>query len=84
MGDHTKVTVLILWKSKVWEERDVKMQLPEGTSEAAAIESAIKATMSNLAAIGKLDDVHTMGVTSGMVELDMSLIEKKEDDAAAH
>jgi hypothetical protein len=79
MGDFTKVTVLILWKSKKWEERDVKMQMPEGSTEKEVIDAAVKATMSGLASLGNLDEVHTMGVTSGFVEVEMK--EKKEDDA---
>ena len=64
MSDHTECKVLILWKNKSWEERYMKFIMPEGYTETELTERAVQATMSNLAAVGKLDNVHTMGVTT--------------------
>ena len=80
MSDHTECKVLILWKNKSWEERYMKFIMPEGYTETELTERAVQATMSNLAAVGKLDNVHTMGVTTGFIKFEVDEEEKKEED----
>ena len=75
------VDVIILWKNERWEERNVTMQMPGGSTEEDVREAAVKATMSNLAALGKLDDVKTMGVITGDMAIEMKKSEEKEKDA---
>ena len=89
-SEKMEVTVLILWKDKTWEQREVELLTPTDTTVTELGDQAVKATMSNLAAIGKLDDVHTMGFTTGSIEVDLKEKwtefekENKEEDASTH
>jgi len=76
MPKKVEVTLIILWKNERWEERTVTMHMPGGSTEQDAVDAAIKATMSNLAAIGKLDEVKTMGHINRFIET--NVMEKKE------
>ena len=82
MPKRVEVTLIILWKNERWEERTITMHMPGGSTEQDAVDAAIKATISNLAAIGKLDEVKTMGHINRFIEIDVK--EKKEEDAASY
>jgi hypothetical protein len=79
--EHKKVTVLICWKDKTWEERDLQLMMPVESTAAEIGEQAIKATMSNISAIGKLEDLRTMGIITGEMNVE---IKGKKEDASPH
>lgn len=79
-SEHKKVTVLILWKDKTWEERDLQLLMPVESTAKDIGDQAIKATMSNLAATGKLEDVKTMGIITG--EMEVQMMDKETEDGS--
>lgn len=82
MSKKVDVTLIILWKNERWEERNVLISVPGGSTEQDTVDAAIKATISNLAALGKLDEVKTMGHINRFIEI--NTMEKKVNDAASY
>jgi hypothetical protein len=85
--EHKKVTVVILYKDKTWEERDMQFMLPVDATEEEIFRHAVQTTMSNLAAVGEIEKVYTVSIISGTLDLEIEFKEKKkkkEKDAAAH
>ena len=82
-SEHKKVAVVILWKDKTWEQRDMQFMLPVNATDEEIYRHAVHATMSNIAAVGDIEKVYTISIISGVQDIEIEFKEK-EEDATAH
>lgn len=83
-SEHKKVAVVILYKDRTWEQRDMQFMLPVNATDEEIYRHAVHATMSSLAAVGDIEKVYTVSVISGTQDIEIEYKEKKEEDASTH
>jgi hypothetical protein len=78
-SDYRKVTLLILFNDKTWQERDCQFMMPVEATDEEVNRHAIYATLNNLAATGDVEKVYTVGVVAGTQDVTVEFKEKKKN-----
>jgi hypothetical protein len=82
-SEHKKVAIVILYKDKTWEQRDMQFMMPVESTQEEIYRHAVYSTMSSLAAVGDIEKVYTVSVISGTQDIEIEF-KKKEEDASPH